>query len=173
VFITRALLNRLENEAQLAGVLAHEVGHIVGRHSAEHIAKNELAQRLVGAVGAAASSEDGGGQQAAAVAGFVAQMAQLKYGRSDELQADSLAVGLVSEAGYDPRALIEVMGILARSGGSSRQPEFLSSHPDPGNRQQRILEAIEKRFPGGVPASLNLGRTITLTADGDPASRSR
>jgi predicted Zn-dependent protease len=166
VFITRALLNRLENEAQLAGVLGHEVGHVVGRHSAEQIATSQLAQTLVGAVGVVASGEQVGGQQAAYVAAFVAQMAQLKYGRSDELQADSLGVQLMSEAGYDPRALINVMEILARASGDSLQPEFLSSHPDPGNREESILEAIGKRFPAGVPASLILGREITLSSDG-------
>jgi predicted Zn-dependent protease len=166
VFITRALLNRLENEAQLAGVLGHEVGHVVGRHSAEQIAKSQLAQTLVGAVGVAASNEHGGGQQAADVAAFVAQMAQLKYGRSDELEADSLGVDLMSEAGYDPRALIDVMDILARASGGSGQPEFMSSHPDPGNRQETISAAIAKRFPEGVPESLSLGREITLTGDG-------
>jgi predicted Zn-dependent protease len=173
VFITRALLNRLENEAQLAGVLGHEVGHVVGRHSAEQIATSQLAQTLVGAVGVATSNESGGGQQAAYVAAFVAQMAQLKYGRSDELQADSLGVGLMSDAGYDPRALINVMDILARSSGGSRQPEFLSSHPDPGNRQQTILEAIAERFPSGVPASLTLGREIRLAGDVAETSPSR
>lgn len=164
IFITRALVDRLENEAQLAGVLGHEVGHVIGRHSAEHLAKNQLAQGLVGAVGVAASDEDGGGQRAAAMAAFVAQMVQLKYGRSDELESDALGVGLMSDAQYDPRALIEVMEILARSSGEGRQPEFLSSHPDPGNRQERIRAAIAQRFPEGVPADLTLGREIRLSA---------
>lgn len=166
VFITRALLNRLENEAQLAGVLGHEVGHVVGRHSAEQIATSQFAQTLVGAVGVATSNGEGGGQQAAYLAGFVGQMVQLKYGREDELQADSLGVDLMSEGGYDPRALINVMEILARSSGGSRQPEFLSSHPDPGDRQEKIREAIAKRFPSGVPADLSLGREIIVAAGG-------
>jgi len=165
IFITRGLLNRLKNEAQLSGVLGHEVGHVVGRHSAEHLAKSQLAQTLVGAVGVATSDNEGGGQQGAYLAAFVAQMAQLKYGREDELQADSLGVDLMSEAGYDPRALISVMEILARSSGGTGRPEFLSSHPDPGNRQERIREAIANRFPNGVPDSLSLGREITLTAE--------
>lgn len=165
IFITRALVDRLENEAQLAGVLGHEVGHVVGRHSAEHLAKNQLAQGLVGAVGVAASGEHGDGQQAAAMAAFVAQMVQLKYGRGDELESDALGVGLMSDAQYDPRALIDVMEILARSsGGEGRQPEFLSSHPDPGNRQEGIRSAIAQRFPEGVPADLTLGREIRLSA---------
>lgn len=164
IFITRALVDRLENEAQLAGVLGHEVGHVVGRHSAEHLAKNQLAQGLVGAVGVAASGEHGDGQQAAAMAAFVAQMVQLKYGRGDELESDAMGVGLMSDAQYDPRALIDVMEILARSSGEGRQPEFLSSHPDPGNRQERIRSAIAQRFPEGVPADLTLGREIRVSA---------
>lgn len=163
VFVTRALLNRLENEAQLAGILGHEVGHVVGRHSAEHMAKSQLAQTLVGAVGVAAS-DDGRGQQAASLAAFVAQMVQLRYGRQDELQADSLGVDVMSEAGYDPRALLNVMEILAESSSGGRPPEFMSSHPDPGNRKEKIQEAIARRFPEGVPDRLNLGRPIRLAA---------
>ena len=165
VFITRALLANLENEAQLAGVLSHEAGHVIGRHSAEHLTKGQLTEGLVGAAGVAASNDQNSGQQAAQVAAVVGQMVQLKYGRSDELEADSLGVGLMADAGYDPRALVDVMAILARSSGASRQPEFLSSHPDPGNRQEKIREAIAKRFPGGVPVDLKLGQKISLTAD--------
>lgn len=161
IFITRGLLSRLENEAQLAGVLGHEASHVVARHSAEHIAKSQLAAGLVNAVGVAGSSDDGtSGNHAAQVAAVVAQMVQLKYGRSDELQADTLGVRLMSEAGYDPRAMLEVMRILSESGGPNRQPEFMSSHPDPGNRQGVIRQAIESRFPNGVPEQLTLGRRI-------------
>ena len=158
VFITRGLLQRLENEAQLAGVLGHEVGHVLARHSAAQIAKSRLAQGLVTAVGAAGSDDGSGGAHAAQVAAVVAQMVQLKYGRGDEIQADTLGVRLMSEAGYDPRAMIQVMRILEQSGGSGRTPEFMSSHPDPGNRRTYIEAAISSRFPYGVPANLSLGR---------------
>ena len=160
VFITRALLSRLGNEAQLAGVLGHEVGHVVARHSSEQIAKSQLAQGLVGAVGVATSD-----QQAAQAAAFVAQMAQMKYGRQDELQADALGVDLMASAGYDPRTLIEVMEILAKASGGSRQPEFFSTHPDPGNRAEKIRQQIAAKFPGGVPAELTQGRSIRMTSD--------
>ncbi len=160
IFITRGLLERFENEAQLAGVLGHEISHVIARHSAEHIAKSQFAQGLINAAGAAGSDDAGGGQRAAQVAAMVAQMVQLKYGRSDELQADTLGVRLLSESGYDPRALLEVMRILAEAGPSGRQPEFLSSHPDPGNRRELIQRAIDTRFPNGVPPHLTLGRSI-------------
>jgi predicted Zn-dependent protease len=160
IFITRALLERLENEAQLAGVLGHEVGHVVGRHSAEQIAKTQLGQGLVGAIGVATSGEHGSsqGQQMAA---FVAQMTLMKYGREHELGADELGVQIMSEAGYDPRALIDVMAILAKASDGSPQPEFFSTHPDPGNRQERIRQEIAATFPEGVPGQLTLGRRIT------------
>jgi predicted Zn-dependent protease len=165
IFVTRGLLRGLRNEAQLAGVLGHEVGHVVARHSSEQIAKSQFAQRLVGAVGVAASDEQGRGQQAAQMAALVSQLAQLRYGRQDELQADALGVDLMSDAKYDPRALIEVMAILAREGGGSRTAQFLSSHPDPGNRQENIRGAIAKKFPGGVPSNLTVGRTISSSTE--------
>src|SRR5262245_56489216 len=162
VFITLGLLARLENEAQLAGVLGHEIGHVVARHSAEHLAKSQLAQILVGAVGVAASDEEhpGRGQMAAAASSFVAQLVNLRYGREDEMESDGLGVRLMSEAGFDPRAMLNVMQILAQSSKGGRPPEFLSSHPDPGNREGKIKSAIAERYPQGVPSSLTLGRSF-------------
>ena len=162
IFITRALLDRLENEAQLAGVLGHEVGHVIGRHSSEQIAKTQLGQGLVGAVGVATSGDQGTSQGAQQLAAFVAQMTLMKYGREHELESDALGVEIMSHAGYDPRALINVMTILAKASGGSRQPEFFSTHPDPGNRQERIQHEIATKFPAGVPGQLTVGRRITL-----------
>ena len=161
VFITRALLDRLENEAQLAGVLGHEIGHVIGRHSSEQIAKSQLAQSLVTAVGVA-GADAGGGQGAAQMAQMVAQMVQMKYGRGDELQSDQLGIRSMAQSGYDPRAMIRVMEILAEASGGSRQPEFMSSHPDPGNRVQLIEAEIAKLYPNGVPPELTLGRPVQL-----------
>jgi predicted Zn-dependent protease len=157
VFITRGLLSRLDNEAQLAGVLGHEAGHVVGRHTAEQMAKSQLAQGLIGAAGVAGSDDNGGGQHAAQLAAFAAQVVQLKYGRQHEIQADTLGVRFMSQAGYDPRALLEVMRILSEASGPGRGPEFLSTHPDPGNRREVIADAIQRHFPNGVPPSLTLG----------------
>ncbi len=157
VFITRGLLSKLGTEAELAGVLAHEVGHVVGRHTAAQIAKSRLAQGLIGAAGVAGSDEYGHGQQTAQMAALVAQMVQLKYGRGDEIQSDTLGVRFMAQAGYDPRALLQVMRVLSEASGSGRAPEFMSTHPDPGNRAQVIAAAIERRFPNGIPGNLTLG----------------
>jgi predicted Zn-dependent protease len=150
IFITAALLDRLETEGQLAGVLAHEVGHVVGRHGSEHLAKQKLTQGLTGAVGVAA-----GDYNTARIAQMVGSLVNLQYGRSDELESDKLGVKFMTDAGYDPRSLERVMEILEEaSGGASRQPEFMSTHPNPGNRIQRIQEAIQEYYPNGLPEGL-------------------
>jgi beta-barrel assembly-enhancing protease len=157
IFITAALLSRLQDESQLAGVLGHEIGHVVGRHSAEHLAKAQLTQILVGAAGVAASGEGSDGQQAAAVAAVVGQVVNMKFGRKDELESDRFGVRFMGEAGYDPRALKEVMRILAEASGGSPRPEFLSTHPDPGNRLEEIDGEIARLYPNGVPPNLTRG----------------
>jgi beta-barrel assembly-enhancing protease len=160
VFITRGLLTRLQNEAQLAGVLGHETGHVVARHSAEHMAKSQLGQSIVGAIYVGSSDQYGRGQNAAMMAAVANQMLQLKYGRQDELEADTLGVRVMSEAGYDPRQLLEVMKILETVGGGRRQSEFMSTHPNPGNREQVIEQAITKLYPSGVPRELSSGAPL-------------
>lgn len=155
VFITAGLLGRLETEGQLAGVLGHEIGHVVARHSAQQIAKQKLTQGLTGAlVISTYDPNNPGSQRTAQVAMLIGQLVNMKYGRDDELESDYLGVKFMSEAGYDPRAMIQVMEILARAGGGARQPEFFSTHPDPENRITRIEEAIQKHFPDGVPGGL-------------------
>jgi predicted Zn-dependent protease len=120
------------------------------------MARSQLAQSVVGAAGVAASDEQGRGQMAYMAAAFAAQMAQLRYGRNDELEADKWGVKNMSGAGYDPREMIEVMEILKQS-SKGRQPEFMSSHPDPGNREETIKAEIAKEFPNGMPANLTTG----------------
>ncbi len=139
VFITEALLDRLKTDDQLAGVLAHEITHVLARHGAQKLAKMNLIQGLSGAA-TVASGDYSSGQMAAAVG----QMVTMKYGREDEIESDTLGVKLMHEAGYDPKAMIEVMRILASSSKGARQPEFFSTHPNPENRIAKIEEAISK-----------------------------
>ena len=148
VFITEALLYRLTtdgkslNQDMLAGVLGHEVGHVVARHSAERMAQMELAQGLTGAVTMA--TYDPSNPNSAYIAQSVANMISLKYGRDQELQSDNLGVRFMIESGYDPENLIGVMEVLKQAAGPNRTPEFQSSHPDPENRAERIREAIQE-----------------------------
>lgn len=155
VFITAALYDRLETEGQLAGVLAHEIAHVVGRHGAEHIAKAQLTEGLTGAaVVAVYDPENPNSQYAAQMAQVVGQLITMRYGREDELESDRLGVRFMAEAGYDPTALIGVMEILAEASSGNQQPEFFSTHPDPGNRIGQIEALIADYFPDGVPDDL-------------------
>ena len=158
IFITRGLYARLQDESQLAGVLGHEVGHVIHRHSAEHMAKGQLGQMLVMATGVGASDEQGGGQMAAAAAAMANQMMQLKYGRADETESDTYGLTLMEQAGYDPRGMLAVMTVLKEAGGGRKQPEFLMSHPLPENRLEDIKRIIAQKYPNGVPETLTRGR---------------
>jgi predicted Zn-dependent protease len=139
IFITQALLRLLEREDELAAVLGHEVGHVLARHSAEHLAKQQLTQRIIGAVAV------GSGYDTAQLAQLAGSLINMKHGRDDEIEADSLGLRLVREAGYDPRWMISVMQKLEKASGGSRQPEFASTHPSPANRIQRIREQLERK----------------------------
>ena len=139
IFITEALLKLLSGEDEVAGVLGHEVGHVLARHSAEHLAKQQLTQQLIGAIAIGSGSYDA--TQLAQLAGSLINM---KHGREDELESDTLGLRLMREAGYDPRAMLSVMQKLEKASGGSRQPEFASTHPSPANRSARIREQLEK-----------------------------
>jgi len=156
VFITAGLLGHLRTEGELAGVLGHEVGHVVGRHGAEHIAKAQLTQGLTGAaVMATYDPDDPSTQQTAAVAALIANLVTMRFGREDELESDRLGVRFMADAGYDPRALVGVMEVLEQAtAGQQRPPEFFSTHPNPERRVEQIETAIAQAFPGGVPEGL-------------------
>ena len=136
IFMTYALLSRLENEDQIAGVLGHEIGHVLGKHSAERVSKSKMWQTV------SMGAEVGGGM--GQTVGSIGQNVLLGNGREDELESDDLGVLFMINAGYDPNEMIGVMKILKAAGGPNRVPEFQSTHPDPENRMERIRESIEK-----------------------------
>jgi predicted Zn-dependent protease len=137
IFITEGLLRLLKSEAEVAAVLGHEIGHVIARHSSERLAKQQLTQGLLGALVVGS-----GDYTTAQIGQVVGGMIHMSYGRDDELESDALGVRIMAEGGYDPRAMIRVMEVLARASGGSRQPEFFSSHPAPQNRIARIKEEI-------------------------------
>ncbi len=135
-FITYALFSQL-NEEQLAGVMGHEIGHVIGRHSAERIADSNTWKTAT--MGATVGAGDLGN-----ILGGIGQNTLLKNGRGDELESDELGVLFMIQSGYDPNEMIQVMKILKAAAGPNRTPEFQSTHPDPENRIEKIKEAIEK-----------------------------
>jgi predicted Zn-dependent protease len=149
VFITKALYQALKTHGQLAGVLGHEVGHVIERHGNKRMAKEQMFQGLAAAGGVA-----GGDQQSAQMAQAVAQMVSMKYGRDDELESDKWGVRLAAMAGYDPRAMIGVMEVLDQASKGAAPPEILSTHPKPANRVAYIERVIAEEFPNGVPSGL-------------------
>lgn len=135
IFITQALVDRLTTEDQIAGVLAHEIAHVINRHSAEHIAKQELTQGLIQATDIA--SGDPG-----MLSRFVGNMVNMKYGRDDELESDNYGVKYLIQAGYNPEAMINVMQVLKDASGGGNGPDFMSTHPSPDNRIAKLKEII-------------------------------
>jgi beta-barrel assembly-enhancing protease len=149
IFITEALLEKMDSEGQLAGVLGHEIGHVIERHGAEHMAKAQLSSGITMAA-VVASGDYRTGQMAQVVAGLI----NMRYGRADELESDRWGVKLMADAGYNPNSMIRVMQILKEAGGGRGQPEFFSTHPDPENRIAKIKGHIKELFPNGVPSHL-------------------
>ncbi|HEX2991501.1 MAG TPA: M48 family metalloprotease [Anaerolineales bacterium] len=144
IFITRALYDQLQTEGELAGVLGHEIAHVVARHSAEHIAKAKLTEGLTGAaVIAAYDPENPSSVGRAQIAMLVGQLINLKFGRDDELESDFLGVCFMNDTGYNPQDMIQVMQVLASSRQGQSPPEFFSTHPNPESRVTRIQEAIQ------------------------------
>ncbi|MHA7843572.1 MAG: M48 family metalloprotease [Winogradskyella sp.] len=135
IFITYALFSKLENQDQLAGVLGHEIGHVLGKHSNERITDSKKWQTIVMGAGAI---------DMGSVAQQIGQGELLKNGRGDELESDELGVKFMIDAGYNPEEMIGVMEILKAAAGPNRVPEFQSTHPDPENRIEKIREAIRK-----------------------------
>ncbi len=136
IFITMALYSKLKNEDQLAAVLGHEIGHVIGRHSAERIAESEFWKTI--SMGASVGADAG------SLVNGIAQTTLLKNGRDDELESDELGVLFMINAGYNPNEMIAVMKILKNAAGPNRIPEFQSTHPDPDSRIEKITVAIRK-----------------------------
>ncbi len=134
-FITYALFSKLENQDQLAGVLGHEIGHVLGKHSNERITDSKFWQTMIMGAGAI---------DMGVIAQQYGQGKLLANGRDDELESDELGIFFMIKAGYNPEEMIGVMQILKNAAGPNRQPEFQSTHPDPENRIEKIKEAINK-----------------------------
>jgi predicted Zn-dependent protease len=143
IYITRGILAHMNSEAELAGVLGHEIGHVTARHSVSQMSRAQLAQLGLG-VGMILAGPQIGALGDLAGAGL--QLLFLKYGRDDENEADELGVRYMRRTNYEPTELAEVMLMLERSSQmqdeSGRVPEWLSSHPSPPNRVANILAEV-------------------------------
>ncbi len=148
VFITRGLMARLDNEAQLAGVLGHEVGHAVAEHGDERISQQLLFTIGMAAVtiASAESDDDVVREGVPLLVGVGGQGFLLSFGRDQEHEADKLGVRYMVRNGYNPMGQLQVMQILAEASGGARSPEFLSTHPHPENRVERLRDMIKGKY---------------------------
>lgn len=132
VYATRGLLAHANSEAEVAGVMGHEVGHVVARHGAEAMAKQQVLGGVVGVASVFASRMG----RAADLLQLGAAALITRYSRDNEREADELGVRYMARAGYDPQAISRFMKVLDRLSAESKStmPEWLSTHPDPGER---------------------------------------
>lgn len=147
IFVTRGILGYLNSEAELAAVMGHETGHVCAHHSANQMSKAEVAQVGLG-IGAAISPTLGSIAQAA---GAGLQLLFLKYSRDDETQADELGFRFMTKAGYDPNQMLPLFTMLdgvTRQAGGAKTPEWLETHPNPGNREAATQQRLKTEFKG-------------------------
>ncbi len=157
IYFTRGIMAHFNNEAQFAGVLGHEIGHVTARHSAKQYSKQMMAQVLF--IGGLVVSEDF--RQFADVASQGLGLLFLKFSRDNESESDRLGVEYSTEVGYNAEEMAGFFNTLkALSGGSGAVPTFLSTHPDPADRNKKVHDyAHEIQTKKGVEAgSLNVNR---------------
>src|SRR5579864_5959314 len=141
MFVNIGTIQSADNEAELAGVMAHEMAHVYMQHSAKQQEKSSLLGGLAGLAGAIAGSMGGTwGTLAQSGIQFGAGTLMLKYSRGDEAQADAVGAIILWKAGYNPVALADFFEKIAEQGGNG--PQFLSDHPNPGNRRAAIEHEI-------------------------------
>jgi predicted Zn-dependent protease len=150
VWVNRGVLQAARTEAQVAGVLAHEIAHIARRHAAQQISKGLIANGLLGLLGAVLGNA-GGARTAQTGAQVIAGGYMMKFSRDDEREADRVGADILRRAGWDPRGMLEFMQILREQAG--RDPGsvevFLSSHPSPAERVEQLRTQLSRVKPGG------------------------
>jgi Zn-dependent protease with chaperone function len=170
MFVNRGMIEAARNEGEMAGVMAHELSHVALRHATAQQTKVTSPKNTILGIGAILGGAILGGQTGAAIGQTVYQIRITKYSREYETQADILGAQIMARAGYDPRDLANMFRTIAQQGGSGA-PEWLSSHPNPGNREQRILqEAAMLRVEGGRSDTAEF-RQIQQRLGGYPRAR--
>ncbi|HLB53716.1 MAG TPA: M48 family metalloprotease [Gemmatimonadales bacterium] len=153
IFVTRGILNFLGSEAELAGVLGHEAGHVTARHTARQITRQQLfgIGLIAGAIFSTSVAQNIGAIQQGLGLLF------LSYSRGDETQADELGFRYVRRLNYDPREMAETFGTLDRIStlaGGGRVPTWASTHPDPGDRATKATQRAAAVPPDSLQRSV-------------------
>lgn len=139
MFVNRGMIEAAAREGEMAGVMAHEISHVALRHGTAQATKQSNPLNQILGIGAVLGGAVLGGQTGAAIGQQIyAGFAVLPYSREYETQADTLGAQIMANAGYDPRDLANMFKTIERESGGSSGPEWLSTHPNPGNRYENI-----------------------------------
>lgn len=164
MYVNRGMIEAAKNEGEMAGVMAHEISHVALRHATAQVTETQKLQigsvlgQIAGAViGGGVGQIIGAGSQIGFGAGA------LRYSRSYETQADILGAQMMANAGYDPRDLANMFRTIQQESGGGRGPEWLSSHPDPGNRFQKINQ--EAQYLNVSPNPIKVTREFSRTQE--------
>ncbi len=155
-FITKALVEKLSDEAELAFIMGHEIGHVTARHQNEQISRQMGTSVILAGIGVAAGQSDNQIVQQAVptIVGGAGGLYLLSYGRNQEHEADKLGMRYMVRAGYNPVAARDAMGVLkALAAGGDRPPEFLSTHPHPESRIGEINAKLKGQYAAQVADS--------------------
>lgn len=147
VFISRGLAERMTNEAQLAGVLGHEIGHVTAQHVDQRMSRQAGLGLGAAILGAAAGQSDSDWVKIAASAGVSAGgVFTMSFDRDEESESDKLGMRYMVRAGYNPVGQLQVMEILKAASSGGGQPEWLSTHPAPQTRINRIEKLLATKY---------------------------
>jgi beta-barrel assembly-enhancing protease len=162
MYVNRGMIEAARNEGEMAGVMAHEIAHVALRHATAQATKQSSVGNQLGTLGLILGGAILGGQSGAQLGAMGAQAWMTKYSREYETQADILGARIMADAGYDPRDLANMFQTIASQGGG-RGPEWLSSHPDPGNRYQKINQ--EAGYLRVSPNPIKVTRQFSLVQE--------
>src|SRR5262245_49108249 len=153
VYVHRGAIEAADNEAQLAGVMGHEIGHVILRHGTNQVTKAQLAQAPLAILGGVLGNSNMGAL-VTQLGGFAAGSVLLRYSRDAESQADLMGTQILYDMGYDPRAMAQFFDKLAKEHKGTKTEQFFSNHAIPENRIGNVNDEIRKL--GGSPSNPRL-----------------
>ena len=174
MFVNRGMFDAAASEAEVVGVMAHELSHVLLRHGTANVTKSQNPWLQLGQVAGAIGGAVVGGAAGSAIAQtsqFGLGTLLLRYSRDYEKQADLLGAQMMARAGYDPRALARMFQTIAQQSGSGGNPQWMSSHPDPGNRTVYITKEAEA-LTIATPADESQFASIKTAFAGLPPAKS-
>lgn len=180
IYVTRQLTALMNDEAELAGVLGHEVGHVAARHAAKRqsaATRNAILGALGSVLSGALLGNNALGQIGQEIFSTGSQLLTLKYSRGQETEADNLGITYLQRAGYNPRAMSSVLQSLASQnaldasikGTTNQVPQWASTHPDPASRVRAALSRAGNSAAGRTNRDAFLTSIAGLTYGDDPA----